>query len=334
MRMSWRSLKAKYKRFKRWQREPMRYVKSEVEHRCCNCGYTFTGRYCPTCSQRADLGRIGWHSVRQSVMDIWGLGSRSRSVLYSVWQLLLRPGYFISDYISGRRQVSFPPMKMLLILAVAYAIIFHLLLPDLKGLGYGFDYHELGFTVEEGQDMANVSKPFNEWYETHFSWSMLIVSFFVIFPTWVMFRYSPRHTAHAARGVLYPGPFCRPASDPLPVDAAVQVPFQADDHSLDLFHRRDGLLHHWLHAVVWLWPVGHLVASGIRLCFCLLYFVIVGACGFLYGTYHRRTSGARVHIAGKSLHARLLYCRWSPDYGHGLPHQSHRHTQSQTTAKT
>lgn len=196
MRMSWRSLKAKYKCFKRWQREPMRYVKSEVEHRCCNCGYTFTGRYCPTCSQRADLGCIGWHSVSQSVMDIWGLGSRSRSVLYSVWQLLLRPGYFISDYISGRRQVSFPPMKMLFILAVAYAIIFHLLLPDLKALGYSFDYHELGFTVEEGQDMANVSKPFNEWYETHFSWSMLIVSFFVIFPTWVMFRYSPHHTRH------------------------------------------------------------------------------------------------------------------------------------------
>lgn len=53
-------------------------------------------------------------------------------------------------------------MKMLFILAVAYAIIFHLLLPDFQALGYSIDYHELGFTVEEGQDMANVSKPFNE----------------------------------------------------------------------------------------------------------------------------------------------------------------------------
>ena len=61
------------------------------------------------------------------------------SVLYSVWQLLFRTGYFISDYISGKRQMSFPPVKMLFILAVAYA---------------------------------------------------------VIFPTWVMFRYSPRHTRH------------------------------------------------------------------------------------------------------------------------------------------
>ena len=58
-----------------------------------------------------------------SVMDMWGLGSRSRSVLYSVWQLLFRTGYFISDYISGKRQMSFPPMKMLFILVVAYFII-------------------------------------------------------------------------------------------------------------------------------------------------------------------------------------------------------------------
>ena len=174
----------------------MRYVQGEEEHRCNNCGFTFTGHYCPTCSQRAGLGRIGWHSVHKSVMDMWGLGSRSRSVLYSVWQLLFRAGYFIGDYISGRRQVSFPPVKMLFILAVAYAVIFHWLLPEFKGLGYGIDYQELGFTVDEGNDMTNVSKPFYEWYETHFSWSMLILSFAIIFPTWVMFRYSLRHTRH------------------------------------------------------------------------------------------------------------------------------------------
>ena len=97
----------------------MRYVEGEEEHRCSNCGFTFTGHYCPTCSQRAGVGRIGWHSVHQSVMELWGLGSRSHSVLYSALQLLFRPGYFIGDYIGGRRQVSFPPVKMMFILAVA-----------------------------------------------------------------------------------------------------------------------------------------------------------------------------------------------------------------------
>ena len=194
--MSWQSIKELYGRFRHWQREPIRYVKGKEEHRCCNCGFTFTGHYCPTCSQRASVGSIGWHSVRQSVMDIWGLGTRSRSVLYSVWQLLFRPGYFISDYISGKRQVSFPPIRMLFILAVAYAIFFHWLFPELKGLGYGIDFHELGFTESDGQNMTKMFKPFYDWYESHFGWSMMVLSFFVIFPTWIMFRYSPLHTRH------------------------------------------------------------------------------------------------------------------------------------------
>ncbi len=128
-------------------------------------------------------------------MDVWGLGSRS--VLSSACQLLLRPGYFISDYISGKRQMSFPPMKMLFILAVAYAIVFHWLFPDLKGLGYGLDFSEFGFTADQGMNMAHMSQPFYDWYETHFGWSMLILSFILIFPTWVMFHYSPRHTRHS-----------------------------------------------------------------------------------------------------------------------------------------
>ena len=193
--MSWQSLKERYERFKRWQREPMQYVKGEKEHRCNNCGFTFTGHYCPTCSQRAGLGRIGWNSVHQSVMDVWGLDSRT--IVNSVWQLLFRPGYFISDYISGKRQMSFPPMKMLFILAVAYAIVFHWLFPDLKGLGYGLDFSEFGFTADQGMNMTHMSQPFYDWYETHFGWSMLILSFILIFPTWVMFHYSPRHTRHS-----------------------------------------------------------------------------------------------------------------------------------------
>jgi hypothetical protein len=106
-------------------------------------------------------------------------------------------GYFISDYISGKRQVSFPPMKMLFILAVAYAIIFHWLFPDFKGLGYGMDFHELGFNVDDGENMTIMSKPFYDWYESHFGWSMLILSFMAIFPTWVMFHYSPVNTRHS-----------------------------------------------------------------------------------------------------------------------------------------
>lgn len=176
-------LKEKIRRFKQWQQDPVIFINSKEEHRCNCCGTTFSGNYCPCCSQKADCGSIGWHSVRQSVMDIWGLGTRS--FLFSAWQLLLRPGYFINDYISGKRQLSFPPVKMLFILAVAYALIIHWLFPDLKGLG-----------VAMVDASFQIFKPFYDWYETHFSWVLLILSVIAIVPTWIMFRYSPRHTRH------------------------------------------------------------------------------------------------------------------------------------------
>ena len=114
-------LKEKYRQFKRWQRGPVKYVDCNETHYCNNCGLMFVGNYCPRCSQRADMGRISWKSVRNGVMDIWGLGTRS--LIYSIWQLLLRPGYFISDYISGKRQVSFPPVKMLFIVTVIFSLV-------------------------------------------------------------------------------------------------------------------------------------------------------------------------------------------------------------------
>ena len=115
-------VKAYYERFKRWQQAPTDYeFASDAVQHCQNCGHDFTGNYCPYCSQKAGEGQISWHSVRQSFMDIWGLGSHS--LPRSVWHLLVRPGYLIGDYISGKRQVSFPPVKMLFFVAVIIVLL-------------------------------------------------------------------------------------------------------------------------------------------------------------------------------------------------------------------
>ena len=118
-------------------------------------------------------------------MDIWGLGTRS--LLYSIWQLLMRPGYFISDYISGKRQVSFPPVKMLCIVTVIYSLIIYWLFPKV----FGIQLHD----IDEGSRQL-LSNYYN-WYESHFSWAMLGMSVLAIIPTWVMFRYAPRNTRHS-----------------------------------------------------------------------------------------------------------------------------------------
>ena len=116
--MNSEQLKEKYYRFRQWQEQPFEFkLKSnEVQH-CSNCGSEFTGNFCPICSQKAGMGRIGWRSVHQGIMDIWGLGTRS--LIYSVWQLLLRPGHIIGDYIDGKRQVTSKSFRKTFGIAVA-----------------------------------------------------------------------------------------------------------------------------------------------------------------------------------------------------------------------
>ncbi len=177
--------KEQYARFKRWQHEPVKYVNTENVSYCNNCGLMFAGNYCPRCSQKADVGRISWKSVRNGIMDIWGLGTRS--LVFSILQLLFRPGYFISDYISGKRQVSFPPVKMLFIVTVIYSLVVYWLFPQV----FGIQLEDMSDEVKRSMN------DFYQWSREYYSWAMLLMAVLSIFPTWLMFRYSPRNTFHS-----------------------------------------------------------------------------------------------------------------------------------------
>lgn len=184
-------LKEKIRRFKQWQEQPYEYklVSDKVQH-CNNCGNDYTGNFCPICSQKAGMGRISWHSVRQGVMDIWGLGTRS--LLYSIWQLLWRPGHFINDYINGKRQVSFPPVKMLFIVTVIFTLVYYWFLPHV--LGFNLAQLEKTYVGKEGMEGL---EPVLEWSRINYGWYMLLMSALVIIPTWILFRESPRNHHHS-----------------------------------------------------------------------------------------------------------------------------------------
>ena len=111
---------AKWQAFRAWQEHPIVYRMDESEHVCNNCGHTFRGNYCPVCSQSAQHGRISWLAIWQGIAQLWGI--ESRSAVYTLWQLFLRPGYLVRDYISGKRQVSYPPVKLLFILAAVVTL--------------------------------------------------------------------------------------------------------------------------------------------------------------------------------------------------------------------
>ncbi len=180
--MNQEQIKAYYHRFCRWQQAVPHYVnrhEAEVQH-CENCGTEFADNFCPRCGQRAEVGRVGWKSIKESIALLWGMDSRSLG--YTLFQLLTRPGYLVRDYISGRRLVSFPPVKMLVIVslfAVIFESVFHL----------ENEVKTLQFDVPE---IDNVVK----WFNDNKSWGMLLYQMFFILPTWVVFRFAPDYPRH------------------------------------------------------------------------------------------------------------------------------------------
>jgi hypothetical protein len=142
--------------------------------------------------------------VGKSVAEVWGM--HNRSLLYSLAQLLLRPGYFISDYINGRRQVSFPPVKMLAIIAVLGVIV-----DFLTGAIHGM------INVDAGERMSYITSVFSwlnvhlngafpppsdylnavfQWLNTHPDLLSLVLLSFLIIPNYYIFRFAPRNARH------------------------------------------------------------------------------------------------------------------------------------------
>lgn len=181
------NLKSVYRRFRQWQRDPFAYkLNSPSSHRCINCGSDFVGNFCPICSQREGMGPITWKSVAQSIGELWGL--HNRSLLYSLVQLFLRPGYFIGDYISGKRQVTFPPVKMLAIIALLGLMVDYLTGDPISGMfNNDFDF--------AGDKMLLIDNAF-EWMNLHPDVMSMILLSYLILPNYLIFRYAPRNPRH------------------------------------------------------------------------------------------------------------------------------------------
>lgn len=181
------NLKSVYRRFRQWQRDPFAYkLNSPSSHRCINCGSDFVGNFCPICSQREGMGPITWKSVAQSIGELWGL--HNRSLLYSLVQLFLRPGYFIGDYISGKRQVTFPPVKMLAIIALLGLLVDYFTGDPISGMfNNDFDF--------AGDKMLLIDNAF-EWMNLHPDVMSMILLSYLILPNYLIFRYAPRNPRH------------------------------------------------------------------------------------------------------------------------------------------
>ena len=69
-----------YHRFSRWQQAEPHYVNrhQDIVQHCHNCGTQFADNFCPRCGQRAEVGRVGWNSIKDNIappaLRLWLVG--------------------------------------------------------------------------------------------------------------------------------------------------------------------------------------------------------------------------------------------------------------------
>jgi len=181
-------LKQTYRRFREWQKAPVRFERKTSEsHLCANCGESYEGDYCPVCGQKYDVGRADWAGVFQDFKLFRGVGATT--VLSFLLHLLGRPGYMIGDYIDGRRQACSKPTTVL-----CFTAFFALLILNLFGKG------SAAAVAEGGQGVMGAILG---WMSSHLQWAVIIETALLVFPTWLLFRFAPRHTRHTIPDGIY-----------------------------------------------------------------------------------------------------------------------------------
>ena len=86
--------------------------------RCENCGGPVQGRYCGNCGQRLEPPVHSlWHFTKVATEDLTHADSRLWRTLAA---LLFKPGHLTREFLRGRRASYLPPVRLYLVLSVAF----------------------------------------------------------------------------------------------------------------------------------------------------------------------------------------------------------------------
>ena len=95
-----------------------------VNDRCANCDRAIDGadqKFCPACGQPTPAHRIDWHFLAHEIEH--SLLHMDRGVLYSLRELMLRPGHLMRGYLEGRRAQQVKPLLLLMMSAAAVLLL-------------------------------------------------------------------------------------------------------------------------------------------------------------------------------------------------------------------
>ena len=134
---------------------------------CKKCNFEFQSNYCPNCGHPHKLERI---NSRYIVSEIASVLNFQKGILYTIKELLIRPGYYIRVFISEDRNRLVKPITFILITSLIYTIIvriFHFEDGVIDGARDAFD----------NADSATLA--IIKWVQENFGYANIIMAIFI-----------------------------------------------------------------------------------------------------------------------------------------------------------
>ncbi|RZK42428.1 MAG: DUF3667 domain-containing protein [Pedobacter sp.] len=138
---------------------------------CKACGTEVTLKYCPNCGQELHLKRIDGHYIVHEIEHVLHF---DKGILYTIRELLIRPGISIRRFISKDRSRLVKPVIFIIITSLIYTILSHFFHTD----------SVVNYDLPERSSSAVIFK----WTADHLGYSNMIMGGFIALWIKLLFR--------------------------------------------------------------------------------------------------------------------------------------------------
>lgn len=139
---------------------------------CKNCNTELNSKFCPDCGQPTNLKRIDGHYIIHEIEHVLHF---ERGILYTVRELITKPGQNIRNYLSENRTRLVKPIIFIIITSLIYTLISH------------FFHIEEEIVNFEGLEKSSIGTML-KWIQANYGYASILTGIFIAIWLKVFFR--------------------------------------------------------------------------------------------------------------------------------------------------
>lgn len=142
---------------------------------CKNCDEAVSGKFCCNCGQPVQVKRVDIHYLSHEIQHILHF---EKGFLYTIKELLIRPGQNIKDFIAYNRTRLVKPIIFLIVASLIYSTIDHF-------------FHVEEKYVNQDQLKSPVTNLILAWVQSHYGYANILMGVFIAWWIKLFFKSYP-----------------------------------------------------------------------------------------------------------------------------------------------